>query len=64
MILAAGEKLGPYEVLAPIGAFYGAHDTKLDPDVAIKVLPDAVAEQSDLGNQIVWCPPSAATARE
>jgi eukaryotic-like serine/threonine-protein kinase len=44
MTLAAGTRLGSYEVLAQIGAggmgeVYRAHDTKLARDVAIKVLP-------------------------
>src|ERR1700688_4292274 len=44
MMLAAGTKLGSYEVVAQIGAggmgeVYRAHDTKLARDVAIKVLP-------------------------
>jgi eukaryotic-like serine/threonine-protein kinase len=40
--LAAGDKLGPFEILAPIGAggmgeVYRAHDSRLNRDVAIKV---------------------------
>jgi serine/threonine-protein kinase len=52
MTLAAGTRLGPYEILAPIGAggmgeVYRARDTKLDRDVAIKVLPAALAQDPE-----------------
>ena len=48
MSLAAGTRLGPYEVLGLIGAggmgeVYQAKDTRLDRAVAIKVLPSAMA---------------------
>ena len=52
MALSAGTTLGPYEILAPIGKggmgeVYRARDTKLDRDVAIKVLPDEVANDAE-----------------
>src|SRR4030095_7409959 len=48
MALVPGTRLGPYEIGAPIGAggmgeVYRARDTKLQRDVAIKVLPEALA---------------------
>src|SRR5947199_3409121 len=52
MPLAAGSRLGPYEIVALIGAggmgeVYRARDTKLNRDVAIKVLPDLFANDPD-----------------
>ena len=52
MSLSPGTTLGPYEVLAAIGAsgmgeVYKARDTKLDRDVALKVLPDAFTSDPD-----------------
>jgi heterotetrameric sarcosine oxidase gamma subunit len=50
--LTAGTKLGPYEILLPIGAggmgeVYRARDAKLQRDVAIKVLPQVVANDPE-----------------
>ena len=52
MTLAAGTHLGPYEILASIGAggmgeVYRARDTRLNREVAVKVLPPSFAADQD-----------------
>jgi len=53
MALSAGTRLGPYEIVAPIGAggmgeVYRARDTRLERIVAIKVLPAHLSSNPDL----------------
>ncbi len=50
--LAAGQRLGPYEILAPLGAggmgeVYRARDTRLERDVAVKILPQSLVADLD-----------------
>src|SRR5215470_432436 len=52
-MLNPGTKLGPYEILSPLGAggmgeVYRARDTRLDRTVAIKVLPMHLSSNPDL----------------
>src|SRR5215471_2701059 len=56
MSLLAGSRLGPYEIVAPLGAggmgeVYRARDTRLAREVAIKVLPADVSADSDRRNR-------------
>src|SRR5437764_780544 len=53
MSIPSGTRLGPYEIVAPIGAggmgeVYRARDTRLDRSVAVKILPAAFAANAQL----------------
>src|ERR1700742_4140642 len=53
MLLSPGDKLGPYEIVAPLGAggmgeVYRARDTRLERTVAIKILPAHLSSDPDL----------------
>ncbi len=52
MAIESGTKLGPYQILSPLGAggmgeVYLANDSKLDRKVAIKVLPDTMTRDPE-----------------
>jgi Tol biopolymer transport system component len=57
MTLSAGTRLGPYEILSPLGAggmgeVYRAKDTRLGRDVAIKVLPEHMSSSAELRQRL------------
>ena len=58
MPLSVGDKLGPYEILAPIGAggmgeVYRAHDPRLRRDVAIKISAAQFTERFEREAQMI-----------
>src|SRR5215475_983172 len=57
MPLAPGTKLGPYQIQSPLGSggmgeVYRAHDTRLERDVAIKVLPTNLSSDPSLRQRL------------
>jgi len=52
MALASGTRLGPYEIMSPIGAggmgeVYRARDTRLERTIAIKILPEHLSTNAE-----------------
>jgi serine/threonine protein kinase len=57
MALSPGMKFAPYEIVAPLGAggmgeVYGARDSRLGRDVAIKILPADVSSDASLRHRL------------
>ena len=51
-MIASGTKLGPYEIVSPLGAggmgeVYRGRDTRLDRTVAIKILPEHLSSNAE-----------------